>query len=98
MQAMRGSWHDLQKSAPAGSPDYLGWRNALLESLASMPNDCVIYTHFIAINVVVGNSRKLDDVVCFRPDHASATIVETDATGWRVVELGREAQTTVLTR
>src|SRR5512136_2492234 len=70
-QAMRGTWRELNDLAPAGSPDYLAWRRALLDSLAHLPHDCVVFTHFIAINVVVAAAYSREDVVCFRPDYAS---------------------------
>jgi broad specificity phosphatase PhoE len=98
VDAMRGTWDELQQSAPAGSPDYLQWRSALLRHLASLRGDCVIFTHFIAINVVVGAARGNDAVVCFKPDHASVTTMEVAGSSLRVVRLGREAQTTVLAR
>jgi broad specificity phosphatase PhoE len=97
-QAMRGTWTQMQQNAPAGSPDFLGWRADLIESLRRLPEAAVIYTHFIAINVVVGAARGADDVVCFRPDHASVTVVDLDASGVHLVELGAEAETLVLTR
>jgi hypothetical protein len=57
----------------------------------------VIFTHFIAINVAVGAAQGSDAVVCFRPDHASITKIEVSPAGAvRVLELGREAQTSVL--
>lgn len=96
--AMLGSWPELQASAPAGCADYLAWRQTLLESLASLQHDSVIFTHFIAINAAVGAARGVDDVVCFRPDHASVTIVETSEDSLRIARLGREAITEVLTR
>jgi len=36
--------------------------------------------------------------VCFRPDHASITCVEVVSDGLRIVELGRQTDTTVLPR
>ena len=97
-QAMRGTWHELNDLAPAGAPDYLAWRRTLLDSLSSLPHDCVVFTHFIAINVAVATAYSREDVVCFRPDHASITCVEVENGSVRVVELGRQADTTVLTR
>lgn len=58
--AMPGTWPELQASAPQGCADYLAWRQALLESLTSLQRDSVIFTHFIAINVVVGAARGVD--------------------------------------
>jgi len=97
-RGMQGTWDALQSSSPPGSPDYLTWRAALLDSLASLPNDSVIFTHFIAINAVVAAARRSDSVVCFRPDHASVTLVESTGSGFELIALGREAETGVLTR
>ncbi|MFC4309714.1 histidine phosphatase family protein [Steroidobacter flavus] len=96
--SMRGTWKQLHESAPTGSIDYLQWRRELVTSLLAIKHDCVIYTHFIAINAAVGASQKSDDVVCFRPDHASVTVISNDKGRLRVVDLGREADTLVLTR
>jgi broad specificity phosphatase PhoE len=96
--AMLGTWQDLNRCAPPGSPDYLAWRQALLDGLARMPGDAVIFTHFIAINVVVGTAQSRDDVVCFRPDHASVTCVQVENEGVRLLELGRQSDTAVLVR
>jgi broad specificity phosphatase PhoE len=97
-QAMRGTWRELSELAPAGAPDYLAWRQTLLDSLARLPQDSVVFTHFIAINVAVAAARSREEVVCFRPDHASITCVELGDGGLRLVELGRQADTTVVAR
>jgi broad specificity phosphatase PhoE len=96
--AMRGTWSQLQASAPTGSVDYVAWKRGLLESLVALNADCVIYTHYIAINVVAAAAQGRDEVVCFRPDHASVTVIETQGSRLRLVELGREADTLVLAR
>lgn len=97
-QAMAGTWSDMQRLAPAQSPDFLAWRASVIEGVRQLREPAVIYTHFIAINVIVGAARNSDAVVCFRPDHASVTEIDTDAPSMRIVALGREAMTTVLTR
>jgi broad specificity phosphatase PhoE len=96
-RGMRGTWPELNAAAPAGSPDYLEWRRTLLDALLALRHDCVIYTHFVAINVAVGAAQSSERVVCFRPDHASVTVVETAGDDLQVLELGREADTAVLT-
>ena len=96
--AMQGTWRQLCEHAPAGSIDYLGWRNSVVDALRTLPHDCVVFTHFIAINVAAAAAQRRDEVVCFRPDHASVTVIDAGAQGLRLVELGREAQTGVLTR
>jgi broad specificity phosphatase PhoE len=96
--AMHGTWRELQANAPAGSIDYLDWRRSVVDALRALRHDCVVFTHYIAINVAAGAAQKREEVVCFRPDHASVTVLETGARGLERVQLGREAQTGVLTR
>lgn len=96
--AMRGTWSEMQAMAPKGSPDFLRWRQDLLRDLLSRKKDAVIFTHFVAINAAVAAARGSDHVVCFRPDHASVTKIAVDGRTIRVLELGREAETLVLTR
>jgi broad specificity phosphatase PhoE len=96
--AMQGTWRDLQQRAPVGSIDYLDWRRSVIDALRALPHDCVVFTHFIAINVAAAAAQRREEVVCFRPDHASVTVIETGSHGMRLIELGRQAQTGVLTR
>jgi broad specificity phosphatase PhoE len=96
--AMQGTWNELNDLSPAGSPDYLAWRQTLLDSLVRLQRDTVIFTHFIAINVAVAAASTSEDVVCFRPDYASITWVEAKSGRLSVIELGRQADTTVLAR
>jgi broad specificity phosphatase PhoE len=97
-RVMQGTWPELNDFAPAGSPDYLAWRQTLLDSLDRLPQDSVVFTHFIAINVAVGAALSREDVVCFWPDHASITCIETGNGNLRLVDLGRQANTTILAR
>lgn len=96
--AMHGTWGELHERSPPGSMDYLEWRRSVIAALQALPHDCVVFTHYIAINVAVGAAQQREQVVCFRPDHASVTVIDASAHGLRLVELGREAQTGVLTR
>jgi broad specificity phosphatase PhoE len=94
--AMQGTWQQLQERAPAGSIDYLDWRRSVVDALRTLPHDCVVFTHFIAINVAAAVAQRREEVVCFRPDHASVTVIDAGTHGLRLVHLGREAQTGVL--
>jgi broad specificity phosphatase PhoE len=96
--AMQGTWRELHERAPAGSIDYLDWRRSVVDALRALPHDCVVFTHFIAINVAAAAAQERDQVVCFRPDHASVTVLDAGPQGLRLVELGRQAQTGVLAR
>lgn len=95
---MRGTWREFQASAPPGSIDYLQWRRSVVDALLALPHDCVVYSHYVSINVAAGAAQQRDEVVCFRPDHASVTVLDVDSERLRLVELGREAQTAVLNR
>ena len=53
-KAMASDWANLQASAPPESPNYSAWRSALLDAICAMAGDAVIFSHFIAINVVIG--------------------------------------------
>jgi broad specificity phosphatase PhoE len=94
--AMTGTWSELQQNAPAGSIDYLDWRRGVVAALQALPHDCVVFSHYIAINVAAGAAQRREEVLCFRPDHASVTVIETGAQGLRLIELGKQAQTGVL--
>jgi len=86
--AMAGRWSDLE--AP-----YQAWRMNVVRALADLPQDTVVFSHFIAINVAVGQAVGSDKVVEFRPDNCSLTIMQTVADELRLVEKGAEAETVV---
>lgn len=91
---MASDWANLQATAPAGSPDYSVWRRALVDSLKAMAGDAVIFSHFIAINAAVGAAQGNENVISFRPDHASVTVIHTSNEGLVVHSLGREVGAT----
>ena len=66
------------------------WRQGVVEALLALDADTVVFTHFIAINVVVGVATGDDRVVCFWPDNGSITIVEANGARVRLLERGDE--------
>ncbi len=90
--AMAGSWTDL------GSR-YATYRDQVIASIAALPGDTVVFSHFIAINVVIGAALGRDDLVIRSLDNCSVTIVDTSwaATGSMIdlVESGHEADTLI---
>ena len=95
-QSMAGTWRSLQEGAPPGSPDYLAWRDTLLQRLRAMRQDCVIYSHYIAINVVAGAATGSDRVITFRPAHASVTTIDIVNGEFRLRELGEQGDGGIL--
>lgn len=98
-EVMAGTWEELfahPKSLDADhSVDFRAWRQGVVDAVKNLKEDTVIFSHFIAINVVVGAALGDDRVVVFRPDNCSVTVFDTDGGGLSVVSQGREAETTV---
>ena len=88
--ALAARWSDIR-----GDLDYEAWRQAIFASVAAAPG-AAIFSHFVAINAVVTLLAGEDQVITFRPDHASITTLEVTSDGLRLVERGREAATGVL--
>lgn len=99
-QAMAGSWSALDAPLQA-------WRRALIDCVLAIPEDSVVFCHFIAINVAVGGAAAFGDakafgkaerddrMVIFSPDNGSVTTLSNAGGNLRVLELGRSAVTQV---
>ena len=70
--------------------EFHAWRQGVIEALLALDADSVVFTHFIAINVVVGVTTGDDRVVSFWPDNGSITVVEADGSGLSLIERGDE--------
>lgn len=86
---LRGTW----RQAPA---DLQAWRATLLAALLEMPQDSVVFTHFIAINVAVGAAGGDDRILVTQPDHCSCTEIATDGGQLRLLAQGRQLETEIL--
>jgi broad specificity phosphatase PhoE len=89
-KAFAGTWAEIE-----GDLDYDAWRHDIAASLAARGHTAV-FSHYVATNAVVSLLLGLPQVLAFRPDHASITVLETDGTTLTLVEMGREATTGVL--
>lgn len=89
-QAFQGTW-----AAIDGDMDYDAWRTEIVQSLATRGHTAV-FSHYVAINAAVSRLLGVDQVLAFRPDHTSITVLETDGQTVRLVEKGAEATTGVL--
>ncbi len=76
-------------------PSLQDWRQAMIDCVGNYTEDCVVFCHFIAINVIVGAAAGVDEMITFRPDNGSVTRILADNGTLRVLELGREADTRV---
>jgi broad specificity phosphatase PhoE len=84
---MQGSWRDV-------NPELVSWREHCIATVAAIPHDTVIFSHYVAINVLAGAATKDDRVVVFSPDNCSVTVFETDSASLRLIEKGHEAPLT----
>jgi broad specificity phosphatase PhoE len=79
---MAGSWSDV--------PEYAAWRAGVLKAVEACPDDTAIFSHFVAINAVVGLLTGNDNVLAFRPGHCSITKLARRGGKLVVAELGSE--------
>lgn len=85
---MQGVWSDQDDAL-------ISWRSDLLNCLMAQKEDCVMFSHFVAINVATGLAIGADEVTLFRPDNASMTELNNDNDELSLVRRGDEADTTV---
>jgi len=80
----------------AALPLISGWKDRLLARLSALPDNSVVFTHFIAINTIVGHLEGSNLVTSFRPGHCSVTQLASKDGTCTVAERGSEAATQVL--
>ena len=91
--AMAGTWSELARSDGRRYADY---RTSLLGALAAIPGDAVIFSHFVAINVVIGAATGDDRMVIASLDNCSVTTVTSDNRGnFTIDRIGNEADTLI---
>ena len=86
---MSGTW------TAAGS-GMLDWQKSVVEALEELPEDTVVFSHFVAINATVSALTNSDAVMAFRPGHCSITELERKSGALTVKSLGQEANVEVL--
>lgn len=87
-QAMAGTW------AALGAP-YEEFRDGVVAAVAGMQVDTVVFSHFVAINCVIGAALGDDRLVISSLDNCSVTVVEVEHGRIRLLETGREADTLI---
>ena len=86
---MGGQWTE--------APDLIqDWRAALIDKVQSLPNDTVVFTHFVAINAVVSALEGLAETTVFRPTYCSQTVLVRKGETLTVQQRGTEAVTRIL--
>ena len=88
-EVMQGRWSDLDEN-------YLVFRDRLVEFVRAIERDTVIFSHFVAINAVIGALTNDDRLVIRSLDNCSVTLLECDSKGklW-IAQSGHEADTLI---
>ncbi len=87
-QAMTGTWAAL-------GVRYTSFRDAAVARLAACTSDTVVFSHFVAINAVIGAALGDDRLVIHSLDNASVTVLDVRDGQFTLVEAGREADTLI---
>lgn len=86
-EVLRKRWSELPDEQRA-------WRGSVIDALSALADDCVVFTHFVAINAAIGAATGDDRVVIHRVGNCSMTRIVTDGASLAVVELPAEPQRT----
>ena len=87
--AMQGTWADL-------GGEYVEFRDAVVEFVQSLQTSTVIFSHFIAINSVIGALMRDDRLMTRSLDNCSITLLDRDTAGnLRIEQTGHEADTLI---
>ena len=91
--AMAGTWAQVGEKSGA---HYVTYRNAIGDFVKSIKEDTVIFSHFVAINAVIGVATQNDAVLVTSLDNCSVTTFEVHADGrLELIEAGNEADTLI---
>ncbi len=86
---MAGQWADTPNLVKT-------WHENLLKTISGLPDNTVVFSHFIAINAVVGHLSGASAVTVFRPNYCSLTSLEKTDSGLNLIERGESLDTRVL--
>ncbi|MGH9134966.1 MAG: histidine phosphatase family protein [Ilumatobacteraceae bacterium] len=88
-RVMQGTWADL------GEP-YTTFRGGVVARIRAVDRDTVAFSHFVAINAVIGACIGDDRLVIRRLDNCSITVVDVSPSGaLTLIEGGHEADTLI---
>jgi len=94
--ATRGPWlaSVLDKRWTDLPAEQRAWRDDVLASLLSFRDDCVVVTHFVAINVAIGAATADGRVVCRRVGNCSTTVIDSDGESLMLLDASPEVSLT----
>ena len=84
---MAGSWRDV-------GPELAAWREACIAAIVDLREDAIVFSHYVAINVLMGSAVADDRVVVFSPEYCSVTSFDNSGGKLRLLDKGSEASLT----
>lgn len=91
-EAMAGTWSQVGQRSGA---HYIEYRNAIAKRVAGITTDTVVFSHFIAINAVIGIATENDAMVISSLDNCSVTTFDVVDGKLVLIESGTEADTLI---
>lgn len=92
-EAMAGTWSEV---AARSGAHYLAYRDSVAGAISSLTEDTVVFSHFIAINAVIGAATGDERVVIASLDNCSITVFDVPGDGTlSLVSTGGEADTLI---
>jgi broad specificity phosphatase PhoE len=91
-EIMAGTW---TQAAERLGTHYVNYRDAIAACVASYKTDTVIFSHFVAINAVIGAAQGRDEVLIASLDNCSVTTFDVTDGNLTVLEIGGEADTLI---
>ena len=85
---MRGTWSELGHL-------YTNFRDGVVAAVTDLAADTVVFSHFVAINAVIGAATDDDRLVIRSLDNCSVTVIDVIGGRLHLVEGGHEADTLI---
>ncbi len=91
-EVMAGTW---SQAAESSGEKYAAYRRSIADCIAGLTVDTVVFSHFVAINAVIGAATDDDRVLIASLDNCSVTTLDVDNGVINLVEVGGEADTLI---
>lgn len=87
-RVMGGTWGELDDR-------YGSYRAGAVDFVAGQQRDAVVFSHFVAINAVIGAALDDDRLVIYSLDNCSVTTIAVEDGRLRLLSAGRQADTLI---
>jgi len=77
-------------------PAVLVWRKTILAQIFELPDNSVVFSHFMVMNVVYGFLQGVSSIVSYQPDYCSTLSLRQSKASWRILDTGTESLSRIL--